>query len=65
MTYDLVLGNLRRLRQLAVSEQVASDLGAIIAELEVYPVGMGVNSVRNNDRNMLDRLPDPATVSPC
>src|SRR5947207_13142372 len=29
--------------------------------LEVYAVGMGVNSVRNNDPTMLDRLPDPST----
>ena len=31
--------------------------------LEVFPVGMGVNSVRNNDPTLLDRLPEPANVS--
>ncbi len=35
--YAMALGNVRRLRHLATSEQMASDLGAVIAELERYP----------------------------
>jgi ATP-dependent DNA helicase RecG len=36
MAYDMVLGNLRRLRQLVNNEQVAADLGRVIADLETY-----------------------------
>ena len=31
--------------------------------LEVYPVGLAVNSVRNNGSGLLDRVPEPASAS--
>jgi len=33
------------------------------SSLEVYPVGLAVNSVRNNGRSLLDRVPEPASAS--
>ncbi|MBW3633390.1 MAG: ATP-dependent DNA helicase RecG [Chloroflexi bacterium] len=36
MAYQTALGSVRRLRGIAASEQVASDLAAVIAELEAY-----------------------------
>jgi len=36
-TYGLALGHLRRLRQLATNEDLASELGSLVTELERYP----------------------------